>query len=113
MLERMDDLFKARRDAVVAEAEARISANGYVPGWNLEKRYGKRKFKTDAAMIRMLTGIDALESKLCTPAELVRRGATEDQIKPLVSTPLIGTKLVRVDADDVAAHFAQAQKGQS
>lgn len=111
MLQQMSDMFEARKTAVEAEAEARIMGAGFVPGWHVETKYGKRKFTVDDAMIRMMTGIDPTVTKTCTPAELIRRGAKEDVVKSITIKPRIGAKLTRVDEDDVAKHFAKAQKG--
>lgn len=94
----------ARINAVTAEAEARLKKES-IPGWKLERKKGKRAFTQSGVNIQLLTGIDPWERKLCTPAELERRGATEDQLKGLVKTPETGLKLAEVKSNDIAEIF--------
>lgn len=111
MVERMDELFTARKNAVQAESEARLNEGGFVPGWSLERRYGKRKFTVDSPVIEMLTGVDPSVDKTCTPAELIRRGANEKVVQTITTTPFIGVKMKRLDADNVATQFDKAKNG--
>ena len=98
-------LFDARLAAVDSEAEARLQEGQFVPGWVLQKKYGKKKFTVSDAAIQMITGVDPLETKTCTPAELIRRGATELAVKSITETPFIGVKLARMDPEDVLAQI--------
>lgn len=104
-----ETMFKARLGAVQAEAEARLKTGGFVPGYVLEQRHGKRAFTVGADAIRMLTGIDPTDPKLCTPAELIRRGADEKVVENITRTPFIGTKLARIDPEDVLAQFQKVK----
>ena len=110
MLERMSALLKARRDAVEEEVIHRIAGGRFVPDWTIKSRYGKKRFTVDDASIAMLTGIDPAETKTCTPAELLRRGANPEVVNAITDTPRIGHKLVPFEGEDkVAAQFRAAK----
>lgn len=103
VLGKFKTLFEARFSAVSAETEARISEGGFVPGYVLEKHFGKKKFTVSNASIQMLTGIDPTEKKTCTPAELIRRGADKEVVDGITTKPFIGAKLVKVDGEAAMA----------
>ena len=97
MLDEFAKVLKTRRDAVTAEIEGLLDRGKTVPGFIREKTYGKRAFKIDANAIRALTGVDPTEEKLCTPAELERRGVPATIVNRLTHNPYTGMKLTRVD----------------
>ncbi len=70
----------------------------------VEKR-GKSAWKHDATTIQALTGVDPYEQKTVTPAELIRRGASEKLVKGLCERPVIGRKLDRVSDRDIERMF--------
>ena len=109
MLERMEAMFSARATAVRAEAEAKLAEGQFIPGWAMEKRWGKKKFTVDATSIQLITGIDPNDPSICTPAELIRRGAKKEVVDTITTKPYIGAKLSRVDESKIAAEFAAAQ----
>jgi hypothetical protein len=104
-LHRLGALLKARVSAVEADVEERIKRGAFVPGWALEERYGKRKFTVDRDTILAVTGVDPVEEKLCTPAELERRGVSKDVVKAMTTTPSIGRKLAPVAENNIAKLF--------
>jgi hypothetical protein len=53
----------------------------------------------------MLTGVDAAEHKIVTPAELERRGADVDLVKVLTETPSTAPKLRKLAPHEVASRF--------
>lgn len=81
------DMLKGRRDAVEAEAEARIKRGEHLPGWHMEQRAGQRRFKFPAGIVRAFTGIDPRSPKMVTPAELERLGADETVVSALTEIP--------------------------
>lgn len=98
MLKLWSDLLKARLGAVEAEIEGRLMSAKFVPGCAIEPTIGKSKFKNeDAAIIEMMTGVDPRDTKICTPAELIRRGADKDAVAKMTYRPRTGSKLKRVD----------------
>lgn len=101
-LEEADATLKARKKAVQAEAETRARSER-IPGYGLEMGTGKRRFNVSGPIIKMMTGVDPYtEAEVCTPAELIRRGASKDVVNKLSFVPNTGMKLVKVD---IAAAF--------
>lgn len=101
-LELAEALLKGRKDAIEAEASARSEA---IPGWHKERGRGQRRWKVDASMVRMVTGIDPTAGKMVTPAELERMGAAPELVEHLTETPLTKAKWKRVPEGYYAALF--------
>lgn len=95
---------KARFNAIKAEAEARMKVEN-IPGWGMKTKKGNRQFTMSGENVHLLTGIDPWEKKLCTPAELERRGAKKEQLESLTTQHTTGLKLVEVTTDDIAKMF--------
>jgi hypothetical protein len=95
---------KARKKAVEAEAEQRARKE-HIPGYRLMMGTGKRRFNVAPEIIQMMTGIDPFERKPCTPAELIRRGATKEVAHALSIVPNTGHELVKFGEDEIAAAF--------
>lgn len=104
-LELAEAMFKGRRDAITAEAEARLIRGEHIPGWHIESGYGQRRWKFDAKTIHMLTGIDPTAGKMVTPAELERQGADPKLLASLTETPRTKAKLKAVPEGYLAAKF--------
>lgn len=98
-------MLKGRRDAVEAEAEARIQRGEVIPGWTTERGQGKRRWKFDTTTVKLLTGVDPSDDKMVTPAELERRGASKEIVKMLTETPRTAPKLMKHSRHIVAARF--------
>lgn len=109
-LELAEDMLKARRTAVNAEAEARLKRGQHIPGWHLGERRGQRRFKVDAASVKALTGIDPMTEKMVTPAELERKGASPTMLKAITEVPIIAPKLERIPPGFYNNLFARAGK---
>ena len=72
----------------------------------LQNGKGKRRFDVPPAIIEMMTGIYPYElPKVCTPAELIRRGASEFAAHSMSVVPSTGFELVKTDEVDIAALF--------
>jgi hypothetical protein len=110
MLDRMAGLLKARTEAVKAEAEFRMDDQQTIPGWAKMPTAGKRKFTVEGDLIEALTGVDPWEKrKLCTPAELERRGVDPTVVRQMSTTPTVGHKLTRVDDKQIGALFEKGK----
>lgn len=92
-LDMAETMFKGRRDAVHAEAVARMDRGENIPGWHREQGYGQRRWKVAAETVKMLTGIDPTAGKMVTPLEMERQGANPETIKALTETPRTKAKL--------------------
>lgn len=109
-LDTAEAMFKARRDSVHAEAEARISRGERIPGWMRESGCGHRRWKTSADNIQAVTGQDPRDmSKMITPAEMERRGVPAEIISALTETPRTKAKLQPVPTGYVAARFGETR----
>lgn len=104
LIEECEKTIMARFKAVTAEAEARAEHES-IPGWSLNTKKGNSVFSTSATNVQLLTGVDPWQKTICTPAELLRRGATDVQIKDITKRPETGRKLARFSEADVAKIF--------
>lgn len=105
MLNLMSKLLDARKAAVSAEATQRVRNGEMIPGWAIMPTEGNRKFKYDLDVIYAMTGIDPSVTKLCTPAELIRRGASEIAVNSLSIKPIVGYKLEPFNPSKIAKLF--------
>jgi hypothetical protein len=56
-------------------------------------------------MLKIITGINMTDEKLCTPAEGIRRGVPKDIMETLSTRPTTGVQLERVKASKKAARL--------
>lgn len=108
-LDMAEAMFKGRRDAVHAEAEARLAKGEHIPGWHIEQGYGQRKWTTTAGMVRMLTGIDPSAGKMVTPLELERLGADPEVVARITEVPRTKAKLKQLPEGYLAGKFGGKQ----
>jgi len=96
-INQVEKMLKARKNAIEAETTERMKGGDYVPGYGLEPRLGPRKFSASPGEIAVATGINPYsEPKLCTPAELERRGANKEVVQRMSTRPHIQPKLTRL-----------------
>ena len=86
-------MLKGRKDALHAEAKARIAKAEHIPGWHMEQGAGQRRFTASRDVIHVMTGIDPTADKMVTPMELERRGADPEVVKRMTETPRTAPKL--------------------
>lgn len=98
-LEKVEAMITGRRKAVMAEAEARIAKGEFIPGWHMEHRSGKRRFRVPPDVVKFFTGIDPVIKECVSPAELERMGASPTVVAKLSETPRLEPKLKRVTAN--------------
>lgn len=104
----MEKMVKARKSALHTEATERMRNAEHIPGYGFEEKFGRTKFTSDALAILAKTGIDPYEDrKLCTPAELIRRGADKSIVGEMTTRPRIPPKLIKYDHDHFTRLFAQ------
>lgn len=106
-LDRLKDLYDARKTAVHAEVELRLKDGEYIPGWGLKPRTGNRKWSVDPVTVHALTGVSPFKNAEMTPAELERAGADKNIVKGLTYTPTIGHKLERMTEKDFGRMFRE------
>ena len=103
----MSTMVKARLTSLHAEATARMKRAEHIPGYGFEEKFGNSKFNTDGLGVLAKTGIDPFEPrKVCTPAELIRRGADKDVVASMTTRPRIPPKLIKYAPDHFKNLFA-------
>lgn len=114
LLRRMQNVFEARLEAIETEALGRVQRGEFLPGFGLDRRQGKRKFKADPATViatGAMFGVDLSEkAKTVTPAEAERRfkaAGIPDTCMPEVETPTLGPKLVSAADSQAVRVFAR------
>ncbi|MBY5863284.1 DUF2800 domain-containing protein [Rhizobium leguminosarum] len=106
-LEEADATLKARKKAVEAEAMERARRE-VIPGRKLEMGKGKKRFNIPAWLVKAVTGVDPMtEPGVCTPAELIRRGASKEAVNAMSFTPDTGMKLVKMNDNFIATAFGE------
>lgn len=99
------------RHKALKELALHRSRNGEViPMYAGETQYANRRFKFDAATIRAITGVEPTEPKLVTPAELSRRGVSDDVLNLITERPTTGVKLIRSDPNKRAERLLKKGK---
>lgn len=82
-----------------------------VPNYGVRPNYGNTIWTVDADVVRQETNADILQpAKLVTPAEAKRRGVSDEVIAKYTKRPLIGQKLVKIDADAEARKALEPPK---
>lgn len=104
-LRRAVDAIKLRLDAIEGHALDVIARGGIVPGWSVERAFGRRKW-ADPAMLRALealAGVPIYTEQPVTPAAAERAGVPRVLIDQFTTTPETGRKLVERDGSTKAA----------
>ena len=104
-LKRAADAIKLRLDAMESHAISTIDAGGIVPGWSLERAYGRRSWINDSKVtaLEAISGVDLHERKSISPAQAEKRGVDKTLVKQFTTTPETGRKLVERDGSAKAA----------
>jgi hypothetical protein len=107
-LRRASEIIKTRLDALEELTTHKIKNGQPIPNYAVQQRYGDSRFKTgiDANILKIMIGIDCSKQGTITPAEAKRRAKGNDAaiiaLDKMIDRPMIGTKLVRIDADQSA-----------
>jgi len=94
-LEQAEACLKERKAGIEAEAEGRMSAGEFLPGWELQPRKGNRMWLVTPEEVYLRTGIDPYKQTVVSPAELEKKGANKAVVKTITLQPSIGRKLAR------------------
>lgn len=95
---------KNRAEALDELMTHKIKNGAVIPGYALKTRYAQTRWKTGMSgeALSAATGRKLTKDSIVTPAEAKRRGVPEAVVAALTERPSIGTKLERIDADQVA-----------
>lgn len=106
-LETIEDMVKGFKTAVEGEALARIESGQSIPGWDMKRGNGRRRYTMDRETIKTLIGVDPSSESMCTPAELERRGVDPELVKLVTETPQTKPKLTRLSKRHFAEQFGE------
>lgn len=106
-LDRLKDLYDARKTAVHAEAMQRIGNGEYVPGWGLKDRTGHRKWRVSPMEVHARTGVAPFKTVEMSPAEIEKAGADKKVVKDLAFSPVVGHKLEQYTDRDFGRMFRE------
>jgi hypothetical protein len=85
----------ARLSGLRAEAEARIRAGEWLPGWYVGSKEGRREFAVVAAAADLMLGVPTTKTVRRTPAEVERDGADKAVVARITRRPDVGPALTR------------------
>lgn len=99
ILQRAFELVKIKLDALNDLAVVKMKDGKVIPGYGLEEKLGDRKWLPDITpeAIKALTGIDATETVMLSPAKIEKMGLSKDFVKSLVTRSYVGFKAVKKD----------------
>lgn len=107
-INRAESLLKGRKDAITAEAEARMKRGENIPGYVRESGWGNRRWKVNAATVQAMTGLDPTDTaKMVTPAEMERRGVLPEIIAALTEKPRTKATIKRMSENWIAQQFGE------
>jgi len=108
-LNRAARAIKLRLDAIESHAILEIDQNKIVPGWSLERAYGRRRWLSDDKVnaLAAIAGKSLTEHKPVTPAAAEKLGVPRVLIDQFTTTPETGRKLVQRDASQKAKDVFQ------
>jgi hypothetical protein len=86
----------ARLSGLRAEAEARIRAGEWLPGWYVSSKEGRREFAVAAAAADLMLGVPTTKTVRRTPAEVERDGADKTVVARITRRPDAGPALTRL-----------------
>lgn len=115
ILQAAKEAISLRLAAIETVAVASLETGGMVPGWALERSYGRRKWRgsnEELRAVEVLTGLSLFEEKPVTPAEAKRRGLDDVTRDIYAETPETGNKLVQRDLNKKASEVFGANPGE-
>jgi len=92
-LTRAADVIADRRNAVLAEVEARIKAGKMIPGFALKPAEGNREFVAPPELLELATGVSPWKQVLKSPAEMEREGVPKHIMEVLTKKRPKGQRL--------------------
>jgi hypothetical protein len=101
----MQDLVKARLNAIRAEIESRLRSGEYVPGMWLKPSYGHRVFTVPLATVEAITGHAPVKTVNLTPADLEKEGVSPTILAKVSTVPEIGRKVAVLTEKEIERMF--------
>lgn len=101
LIDRFSDMLKTRKSSLELLAKTRISDGQGVPGYVVKPKAGHRKWVNgvNPDVIKTITGIDVMETKLVSPAAAERRGLKKDFLDHFTQKPSLAPSLQKSKKD--------------
>lgn len=107
VISRAEELFEIKASAIKQLAINRIQNGNVIQGYSYQQKFGDRKWRDNvsAKSIKMLTGVDVMETVMMSPAKAEKAGLHKKFVAGLVMTPSKGLDLVKTDLTNKAAEI--------
>lgn len=115
LLEMAANAIDLRKKALEQEAIDRIKSKEQIPGWEMQKGFGKRRYSENVTdeLLRQFgesVGVNFFSEQRITPAEAERRNIDKSVLKQLTYVPETGYKLKKVRTADIMERMDICQK---
>jgi len=113
LLDRMINAVQLRRDGLAEVASAKIRSGERVPGYVLQDKRGRTKWRIPAEQVIALCKLSddsidvAKPVDTITPKQAIKKGLDADFVNGLVETPMTGTELTADNGDRVRVIFSK------
>ena len=101
-LRRAKEAVQLRLDAMEQFAIAQIDQHKHIPGWSIDRAYGREKWKDGVSTLELLSGQTLHENKPISPAQARKKGVDPQLVAQFSTTPQTGRKLVARDVSEKA-----------
>jgi hypothetical protein len=102
-ISRYEEVIKIKKDSLTELGSIRIKKGEIIPGYIQTQKFGHRTWKASVSpeAIKIITGIDVMESTMMSPTKAEKIGVPKELVKSLASRSLAGVKLEKKNATDV------------
>ena len=103
LVKRAGEVIKIKMDSLTQLGTDRIKKGGLIPGYIQSNQYSQRQWKPNVSpeAIKLMTGIDVVETSFMSPAKVEKMGVSKTLVKQLSGTVLTGVKLEKKNGSDV------------
>lgn len=102
-IKRAEEVIKIKHDSLVELGTSRIKKGKIIPGYVQVDKFSNRAWKNHVSpeTIKMMTGLDVVETAFMSPAKAEKLGIGKDLVKFLTETKMTGVRLEKKDGSDV------------
>lgn len=100
IIKKAEEVIKIKKDSLTELGTMRIKQGQIVPNYIQKQSYGNRSWKKGISpeAIKLMTGIDVIETKFMTPAKAEKSGVSRDLVSQLSDKKFTGVKLIKGDS---------------
>lgn len=113
-VKRAEEVIKIKKDSLTELGVSRIKEGKIIPGYVQTNKYSNRTWKSGISpeSIKVMTGIDPVETKFMTPAKVEKMGVDKTLVKQLVEKRFVGVKLEKKDSSKIGNKIFGNEKPQ-